>query len=114
MDQFSVLIENFSWGYFADPIINATDLQGTWDITLSFSPWSMVEGNGPPGSFVNGIRVGVGMRAPSDAGNEASAPSGAVSFSDALEKQLGLKLEPMKRNVQVMVIDHIEQKPTEN
>jgi len=114
MDQFSVLIENFSWGYFADPVINATDLEGTWDITLSFSPWSMVEGNGPPGSFVNGLRVGGGMRAPGDAGNEASAPSGAVSFSDALEKQLGLKLEPMKRKVQVMVIDHIEQKPSEN
>ena len=47
-------------------------------------------------------------------GNEASAPSEAVSFSEALEKQLGLKLEPMKRKVQVMVIDHIEPKPTEN
>ena len=123
MDEFSVLIESFSWGYFADPIINATNLQGAWDITLSFSPWSMIEGNGPPGSFVNGLKVGGGgMRglivpagtAPSGAGNEASAPSETVSFSDALEKQLGLKLEPMKRKVQVMVIDHIEQTPTEN
>jgi uncharacterized protein (TIGR03435 family) len=26
----------------------------------------------------------------------------------------GLKLEPMKRKVQVMIIDHIEQKPNEN
>jgi uncharacterized protein (TIGR03435 family) len=74
----------------------------------------MVEGNGPPGSFVNGIRVGFDMRAPGDAGNEASAPSGAVSIAEALEKQAGLKLEPMKRKVQVMVIDHVEQKPTEN
>ena len=114
MDEFSVLMESFSWGYFADPVINATDLQGTWDITLSFSPWSMMEGKGPPGSFVNGLKVGGSMRAPSDAGNDASAPSGAVSFADALEKQLGLKLEPMKRKVQVMVIDHIEPKPTEN
>jgi uncharacterized protein (TIGR03435 family) len=113
MDQFAVLMESFSWGYFADPVVNATDLQGNWDMTLSFSPWSMIEGNGPPGSFVNGLRVGLGARAPDIAG-EASAPSGAVSFSDALEKQLGLKLEPMKRKVQVMAIDHIEPKPTEN
>jgi uncharacterized protein (TIGR03435 family) len=114
MDQFSVLIENFGWGYFDDPVINATDLQGTWDITLSFSPRFMVEGNGPPGTFLNGIGVGGGMGAPGDTGNEASAPSGAVSLADALEKQAGLRLEPMKRKVQVMVIDHIEQKPTEN
>ena len=113
MDQFAVLMETFNVGYLADPVINATDLQGTWDITLSFSPASMIEGNGPPGSFVNGLRVG-GGRAQSDAGNEASAPSGAVSFFDALEKQLGLKLEPTKRKVQMLVIDHIEQKPSEN
>jgi uncharacterized protein (TIGR03435 family) len=74
----------------------------------------MVEGNGPPGMFVNGIRVDGSMGAPGGIGNEASAPSGAVSLADALEKQAGLRLEPMKRKVQVMVIDHIEQKPTEN
>jgi uncharacterized protein (TIGR03435 family) len=31
-----------------------------------------------------------------------------------VEKQLGLKLEMEKRPVRVLVIDHVEQKPTEN
>jgi uncharacterized protein (TIGR03435 family) len=33
---------------------------------------------------------------------------------DALEKQLGLKLEERKLPMPVIVIDHIERAPTEN
>jgi len=32
----------------------------------------------------------------------------------AVEKQLGLKLEMQKRPESVVVIDHMEEKPTEN
>jgi uncharacterized protein (TIGR03435 family) len=45
---------------------------------------------------------------------EASDPSGSISFVNAIEKQLGLKLEVHKRPEPVLVIDHIEEKPTEN
>jgi uncharacterized protein (TIGR03435 family) len=31
-----------------------------------------------------------------------------------VEKQLGLKLEKQQRSMPVIVIDHIEQKPTDN
>jgi uncharacterized protein (TIGR03435 family) len=44
----------------------------------------------------------------------ASDPTGAVTLFEAIEKQLGLKLEAQKRPVSVLVIDHAEQKPTEN
>jgi uncharacterized protein (TIGR03435 family) len=44
----------------------------------------------------------------------ASEPNGAVTLFEAVEKQLGLKLEAQKRPVPVLVIDHVEQKPTEN
>jgi uncharacterized protein (TIGR03435 family) len=37
-----------------------------------------------------------------------------VSLFVALEKQLGLKLEAHKRIMPVLVIDHIEEKPTDN
>jgi uncharacterized protein (TIGR03435 family) len=33
---------------------------------------------------------------------------------DAVEKQLGLKLDVQKRTYPVLVIDHIEEKPTDN
>jgi uncharacterized protein (TIGR03435 family) len=45
---------------------------------------------------------------------EASDPTGAISLFDAMTKQLGLKLEQQKRPAQVLVIEHIERKPTEN
>jgi uncharacterized protein (TIGR03435 family) len=44
----------------------------------------------------------------------AADPYGALSLSDAVSKQLGLKLELEKRPAPVLVIDHVEQKPTEN
>jgi uncharacterized protein (TIGR03435 family) len=44
----------------------------------------------------------------------ASDPSGMQTIFEAVEKQLGLKLESRKRTAAVVVIDHIEQKPTEN
>jgi len=60
-----------------------------------------------------GVRPGdagpatTGPPAPSD-------PNGAVSLFDAINKQLGLKLEAQKRPVPVLVIDHIEEKPKDN
>jgi uncharacterized protein (TIGR03435 family) len=39
---------------------------------------------------------------------------GAVSLADAINKQLGMKLEMRKRMLPVRVIDHIEEKPTAN
>jgi hypothetical protein len=40
--------------------------------------------------------------------------TGALSLFDAVNKQLGLKLELQKRPMPVLVIDHVEEKPTDN
>jgi uncharacterized protein (TIGR03435 family) len=45
---------------------------------------------------------------------QAADPGGGYTIFEAVEKQLGLKLETQKRPLQVIVIDHIERKPTEN
>ena len=56
-----------------------------------------------------------GGQEPPDAGNEtASDPNGAVSFYDAVSKELGLKLVKEKRPEPVLVIDHIDEQPTPN
>jgi len=47
-------------------------------------------------------------------GNGLSDPNGAVSLSEALNRQLGLKLSLEKRPASVLVIDHVERKPVEN
>ena len=44
----------------------------------------------------------------------ASNPTGGYTLFEAIEKQLGLKLEKQKRTMPVIVIDSMEQKPTDN
>ena len=77
------------------PIVDASDVQGTWDLTLTFS-------GGAP------------RRQAADPNGVASTPTGAVTLPEALEQQLGLKLERAGRPVPVLVIDHIEENPIEN
>ena len=76
-----------------------TGIDGAWDFTISEN------------LAVAGLFAGRGAAA---APGEASEPSGSLSFIDAIEKQLGLKLEMHKRPEPVLVIDHIEEKPTDN
>ena len=49
-----------------------------------------------------------------DEGATASDLSGAMSIFEAINKQLGLKMETHKRMLPVLVIDHLEEKPTDN
>lgn len=59
-----------------------------------------------------GLSGGYDITLTFSSGSGATA-SGASLFS-ALEKQLGLKLEMRQRPLPVLVIDHVEEKPTDN
>jgi uncharacterized protein (TIGR03435 family) len=102
MAKFAELLQGLAPGYIHAPVLDSTGLEGTFDFTLSFSP---------AGALQNG-----GGRRGSDGPpqTQASDPNGALSLLDALPKELGLKLDMQKRPVEVMVIDHVEQKPTDN
>ena len=81
-------------------MLDKTGLTDAYDFTLSFSGSGILQnslqGPGQPGA------------------GGAADPNGALSLPDAISKQLGLKLELEKRPAPVLVIDHVEQKPTEN
>jgi len=87
------------------PVLDATGIDGGWDFTLTFNEEAdTAEGAGhkrEPGRAENHVPV-------------APDPNGAVSIFRAVEKQLGLKLEMHKRLMPVIVIDHLEQTPTDN
>ncbi len=85
-------------------VVDATGLEGAWDFTLSFSPSTLTSGMGQPGNDSQG--TGSAVDAPAD-------PS-ALTLFDAIEKQLGLKLAMHKQSATVLVIDHVNQLPTEN
>ncbi len=93
------LAETLQKGSMADltrSVVDATGLTGAWDFTLSWTPRVLAPKNN---------------KAASDA---APDPDLGLTLEEALEKQLGLKLEVQKRPAQVLVIDHIDPGPTDN
>jgi len=67
-------------GFIGDPVVDATGLTGLFDFTLDFKL------------------------------DESTSPNrelGQTPF-EAVQRQLGLKLEPRKGPVEVVVIDHVE------
>jgi uncharacterized protein (TIGR03435 family) len=85
-------------GYVGGPVFDATGLDGRWDFTVNFSP-------APPAAPAQPAA------ASSDSAGELT---GALTLSEAIRKQLGIRMEMQKQPVEVLVIDHLERKPTEN
>ena len=109
-----MICQNITMAQFADrlqhmapeltwPVTDATGLEGGWDFTLTYAA-----------NFNFGPRGGGGVDGGPGGAPAASDPNGGLTLFEALEKELGLKLEKQKRPMPVTVIDHIEQKPTEN
>jgi uncharacterized protein (TIGR03435 family) len=111
MAQFADRLSTLANGYIHTPVLDATGLEGRYDFTLSFSPAGMgqLAGRGGRGGGE------AGPLAPSPVPDlAASDPNGTITLFEAVDKQLGLKLEAQRRPVPVLVIDHIERKPIEN
>jgi uncharacterized protein (TIGR03435 family) len=106
MDQFAFELQKQANGYIKVPVLNSTGIEGNYDMTISFSSAGQLQ------SGSGGGNSGSGSNANSAPG--ASDPNGGLSLQDAISKQLGLKLVKQKRPVPVLVIDHIDEKPTEN
>ena len=75
------------------PVIDATGLEGTYALKLSF-------------------------RMLPEAANDVNSIAGDANLGpniyEALEQQLGLKLKPARRKVETVVVDRLEKVPTEN
>jgi uncharacterized protein (TIGR03435 family) len=104
MAQFADQLPQLASGYVHAAVLDKTGLTDVYDFTLSFSAIGILQ-NGLPGPGQAPAQPGAGG---------ASDPNGALSLSEAVSKQLGLKLELEKRPAPVLVIDHVEQHPAEN
>ncbi len=89
------------------PVQESTGLEGAWDFTLNYDAMAGLR------QQMMGI---LARRFPVDAAaaQEPDDPSGLPSFLDAVQKQLGLKVETHKRPEKVLVIDHMLDNPKEN
>jgi len=81
-------------------VVDKTGLTGAYDFHLEFSEAGLP---GPMG-------MGVSATSLNEAGQTAAAPD----LFAALEKQLGLRLEKSKTQLDVIVIDHMDKTPAEN
>jgi uncharacterized protein (TIGR03435 family) len=85
MDELTRMIPN---AFFVDrPIVDSTGLPGTYDFKIEASPESHKTGDEPDLK--------------------------SISIFTAVQQQLGLKLEPQKAMIEVLVVDHVE-KPSAN
>jgi uncharacterized protein (TIGR03435 family) len=94
MSQLAEQLQIFAPTHIRYPVVDATGLDGGWDLSFTSNP--------PIRKDLNNRTVGI----------DPYAPVGTTILK-AVET-LGLKLEAKKRSYPVMVIDHIEQKPTDN
>jgi uncharacterized protein (TIGR03435 family) len=89
-------LPQWAGAYIDHPVIDTSGIQGGWNFTLMWTPRGALENRGG--------------NAPAGASTAASDPGG-ISVFEAVEKQLGLKLEKGTHPVPVIVIDHAEEKP---
>lgn len=97
MAEFADVLQPIAPGYLRLPVADETGLAGRWNFTFNFSPVGAVQPAARPADGTGGAG--------------ASDPTGAISLFDAVNKQLGLKLEMRKRSMPVLVIDKVEQQP---
>ena len=117
MGQIGDELQRVAAGYIYSPVLDGTGIKGSWDFTLSFSSADQTKARAAGGGSAAGGAGGAGGAAGgggSSSDGSASDPSGALTLFEAVNRQLGLKLEKQRRPAPVLVIDHIEEKPTEN
>jgi uncharacterized protein (TIGR03435 family) len=86
MDALASLLGGAAGDYLEYPVVNNTKLEGAWDFTVKWTPRNSLAAAGPDG----------------------------ISIFDALDKQLGLKLELKQIPAAVLVVDRVNEKPLAN
>src|SRR5215831_6426390 len=94
--------------YLSFPVLDGTNLDGAWDFTFTFSPIppSPASNANATAAVPDALRVATPVA--------SQAPLARTSLFDALERDLGLKLDAQKRPYPLLVIDHLEEKPKQN
>ena len=96
MAQFAEWLAHNGIGLVSTTVSDSTGLNGAWDFTLIYGMAPLTQHPADAAS-------------PSDI---TADPTSGYTIFEAMEKQLGLRLETTKGLRPVMVIDHIDEKPT--
>jgi hypothetical protein len=88
METFATELKRLASGYVPNAVLDQTGLKGSWDFDLKFTARALLSIN------IEWASV--------------------ASLSDAIDKQLGLKLEEQKIPTPVIVVEQANEKPTPN
>jgi uncharacterized protein (TIGR03435 family) len=83
---------------FRAPVIDETGLKGKYDVTVNMAKYI----------------PDMGQRGPGGAGGGEAPPDPQAIVMRALQEEFGLKLEPKKMPIDLVVIDHVEKAPVAN
>jgi uncharacterized protein (TIGR03435 family) len=86
MDALASLLGGAAGDYLEHPVVNDTKLEGAWDFSVKWTPRNSLAAAGPDG----------------------------ISIFDALDKQLGLKLELKQIATAVLIVDRVNEEPLDN
>jgi len=86
MEAFASSLRGFAADYLTNAVVDSTQLKGSWDFDLKWTPKVLLQFVGADG----------------------------VTLFDAIDKQLGLKLEEQKLPTPVIMVDQVNKKPTDN
>jgi uncharacterized protein (TIGR03435 family) len=86
MAAFTEALRRMANTYLPNAVIDSTGVEGVWDFDIKWNQRNQL----------------------------AAAGSDAITIFDAVDKQLGLRLEPQTRPLPVIVIDSVNRNPTEN
>src|SRR5258708_20269998 len=86
MDEFPTALHDWSGVYLTDPAVDSTGLKGAWDFDIKWTGKGLLQKAGADG----------------------------ISIFDAVDKQLGLKLDLQTAPRPVLIVDSVNQKPTPN
>jgi uncharacterized protein (TIGR03435 family) len=103
MDQFADVAQSLANNEIKYRVPNKTGLAGSYDFTLYYTTTRKLR-----------LQVTAAADAAKQAGDATPEPVAGVSLEDAVRKQLGLRLEKQPVKLPALILDHIEQTPTEN
>jgi uncharacterized protein (TIGR03435 family) len=103
MDEFADVAQSLAGNEIKNRVPNKTGLAGSYDFTLFYTTTRKLR-----------LQIAAATDAAKQAGDTTTEPVAGVSLEDAIRKQLGLRLEKQPLTLPALVLDHIEQTPTEN
>jgi uncharacterized protein (TIGR03435 family) len=104
MAQFTDLVQSLAGSDVKSRVPDKTGLAGAYDFTVFYTS----------GHKLRVDAIAAADAAAKQSGDAASEPATGVTLEDAFRKQLGLRLEKQPLTERVLIVDHIEQTPTEN